>query len=48
MEFLLRRRLKIIRKFIEDKNAGQLTEDQIKDHKRHLKRIEEMIRNKRE
>lgn len=48
MEFLLRRRLKIIRKFIEDKSADKLTQGQVNDHKRHLARIEKMIRNKRE
>lgn len=47
MKFLLMKRTQLINKYIEEKGTGRLTEDQVKDYKRHLKRIEEMIRNKR-
>lgn len=45
MKFLLMKRLQLINKYFEEKRAGKLTIERVDDHKRHLSRIEEMIRN---
>lgn len=45
MKFLLMKRLQLINKYFEEKRAGKLTSERVDNHRKHLARIEEMIRN---